>query len=38
MATVRVSSPLKPRLIFGHDPPIVFVSDYEFDLTVQRVP
>ena len=36
--TLHPASPPKPRFIFGHDPPIVSVSDYAFDVTVRRVP
>ena len=38
MVTLHPASPAKDRFIFGHNPPIVSVSDYEFDVTVRRVP
>jgi hypothetical protein len=38
MVTLHPSSPPEPRLVIGHDPPVVLVPDYEFDMTVRRVP
>jgi len=38
MVTLHPSSPLHPRIVIGHDPPVVLVPDYEFDMTVRRVP
>jgi hypothetical protein len=36
--TLHPASPPREHFVFGHQPPIVFVPDYEFDLTVRRVP